>query len=61
MIFIGIIQIECFIYMNFPFFSCQETLSMTEDFAIDIPQVCDYLGEIFGKFKSSGNSALLHL
>lgn len=34
---------------------------MTEDFAIDIPQVCDYLGEIFGKFKSSGNSALLHL
>lgn len=25
----------------------QETLSMTEDFAIDIPQVCDYFGEIF--------------
>ncbi|XP_037786201.1 eukaryotic translation initiation factor 4 gamma 1-like isoform X23 [Penaeus monodon] len=25
----------------------QETLPMTEDFAIDIPQVCDYFGEIF--------------
>ncbi|XP_066968480.1 eukaryotic translation initiation factor 4 gamma 1-like isoform X4 [Macrobrachium rosenbergii] len=25
----------------------QETLSMTEDYAIDIPRVCDYFGEIF--------------
>lgn len=40
-------------------FSGQETLSMTEDFAIDIPQVCDYFGEIFGKFLSSGYGAIV--
>lgn len=36
--------------MNFFFCSSQEILEMTEDYVIDIPQVCDYLGEIFGKF-----------
>lgn len=35
---------------NFFFCSSQEILEMTEDYVIDIPQVCNYLGEIFGKF-----------
>lgn len=36
---------------NFYFcFRSQETLSMVEDFEIDIPQVCEYLGEVFGKY-----------
>lgn len=31
-------------------FRSQDTLGMVEDYEIDIPQVCDYLGEVFGKW-----------
>lgn len=35
----------------FTIFSSQDILGMVEDFLIDIPQVCEYLGEIFGKYQ----------